>query len=201
MILAFNYRRNAFVSFLAVILLISALILVDPRPSFADRIVPVRQGTTLAVGCDLSNDDRKFIYPSKVLNYDESTKLTFKCERSGGDFDLQKGESIALRCLHDNPLTIPKHVRMKTGELFYVLCNGKVFGKSSIGRDQGNFMVTPLQKLAGMCDPNDIHVNTTESIICDKPAEVSGKEEPTNMTMTTTTTGTEGSSSSLLPSP
>ena len=65
MILAFNYRRNAFVSFLAVILLISALILVDPRPSFADRIVPVRQGTTLAVGCDLSNDDRKFIYPSK----------------------------------------------------------------------------------------------------------------------------------------
>ena len=79
---------------------------------------------------------------------------------------------------------------MKAGELFYVLCNGKVFGKSSIVRDQGNFMVTPLQKLARMCDPNDTHVNITESIICDKPVEVSGKEEPTNMTMS----GTEGSS-------
>ena len=75
---------------------------------------------------------------------------------------------------------------MKAGELFYVLCNGKVFEKSSIDQDQGNFMVTPLQKLERMCNPNDIHVNTTESIICDKPVVVSGKEEPTNMTMTGT---------------
>ena len=198
MILAFT-NRNVFVSFLAVMLLFSVLISTVPLPSFADRIVTVRQYTTLAVGCDLSSID-DFRGTTKTLTYDQPTKLTLNCERTGGDIDLKKGESIALRCLHDNPITIPKHVRMKTGELFYVLCNGKVFGKSSIGRDQGNFMVTPLQKLAGMCDPNDIHVNTTESIICDKPAEVSGKEEPTNMTMTTTT-GREGLSSSLLPSP
>jgi hypothetical protein len=51
--------------------------------------------------------------------------MIFKCEKPGGDVDLKKGESIALRCLHDNPLTIPKHAKMKAGELFYVLCNDK----------------------------------------------------------------------------
>ena len=56
MVLAFN-NRNAFVSFLALILLFTALILVFPRPSYADRIIVVRQYATLAVGCDLSNND------------------------------------------------------------------------------------------------------------------------------------------------
>jgi hypothetical protein len=37
-------------------LLISSTLIV-PLPSFADRIVPIRQGTTLAVGCDLINGD------------------------------------------------------------------------------------------------------------------------------------------------
>jgi hypothetical protein len=123
MILAFN-NRNAFVSFLAVILSFSALLLIVPLPSFADRIVTIHQSITLAIGCDLDSND-EFIITTKVFNYDQPTKLTFKCERSGGDVDLQKGESIALRCLHDNPLTIPKHVKMEAGELFYVLCNGK----------------------------------------------------------------------------
>ena len=121
---AFNYR-NAFVSISAVILtFLVPLILIFPIPSFADRIVTIRQGITLAIGCDLSNHD-DLDTSAKVLNYDQPTKLTFKCERSGGDIDLKKGESVSLQCLHDNPVTIPKHVNMKTGELFYILCNVK----------------------------------------------------------------------------
>jgi hypothetical protein len=127
MVFAFN-DRNAFVSFLAVILsfavLSIALLLAVPMPSFADRIYAIRQGTTLAIGCDPNNDDN-FIDATKVFNYDQPSKLIFNCERSGGDVDLKKGESMALRCLHDNPLTIPKHVKMKIGELFYILCNVK----------------------------------------------------------------------------
>ena len=122
MIPAFN-DGNSFVSFSAVMLSFSALlILLVPIPSFADRIVTVRQYTTLAVGCDL-NSSEDFIGSTKILMYDQPTKLTFNCERPGGDIDLKKGESIALRCLHDNPLTIPKHAKMKAGDLFYVLCN------------------------------------------------------------------------------
>jgi hypothetical protein len=124
MMLAFNYR-NAFVSFSAVILVFSALlILIVPSPSFADRIVTIHQGATLEVGCDLSSSD-DFIGTTKILTYDQPTKLTFNCERSGGDIDLNKGERVSLQCLHDNPLTIPKHVKMKTGELFYILCDVK----------------------------------------------------------------------------
>ncbi|HJT48062.1 MAG TPA: hypothetical protein VJ729_07745 [Nitrososphaeraceae archaeon] len=85
----------------------------------------VRQYATLAVGCDLGNTIEDFASTTKVVIYHEPTQLTFNCERPGGDIDLKKGESIALRCLHDNPLTIPKHVKIKTGDLFYVLCNGK----------------------------------------------------------------------------
>src|SRR5918911_190511 len=123
MILAFN-NRNAFVSFLAAILSFSAfsiaLILVVPMPIFADRIVAIRQGTTLDIGCDLSSND-DFITTTKVFNHDQLSKLTFNCERPGGDVNLKKGESITLRCLHDNALTIPKHVKMKAGDLFYIL--------------------------------------------------------------------------------
>ena len=124
MILAFNYR-NAFVSFSAVILLFSALlILIVPTLGFADRIVTIRQGATLEVGCNLSSGD-DFIDTTKILTYDQPTKLIFNCERSGGDVDLKKGEIVSVRCLHDNPLTIPKHVKMNNGELFYILCNAK----------------------------------------------------------------------------
>ena|SRR5919197_4900352 len=125
MILAFKDRRNAFVSFLAIMLLFSALsiasILAVPLPSYADKIIAVHQYTTLAVGCDLSKGN-DFIGTTKVLTYDQPTKLIFNCERSGGDLDLKKGESISIRCLHDNPLTIPKHAKMKAGELFYIIC-------------------------------------------------------------------------------
>ena len=122
MIPAFN-DGNAFLSFLAVILtFLVPLILIFPVPSFADTIVTIRQGTTLAIGCDLSNYD-DLDTSAKVLNYDQPTKLTFKCERSGGDVDLKKGESMNIGCLHDNPLTIPKHAKMKSGELFYILCH------------------------------------------------------------------------------
>jgi hypothetical protein len=121
--------RNMFVSFLAVILSFSvlpiALIVIVPLPSFGDRIVAIRQSTTLAIGCNLGDND-DFMYTRKVLNYDQPTKLTLKCERSGGDVDLKKGESMNIGCLHDNPLTIPKHAKMKSGELFYILCNVKV---------------------------------------------------------------------------
>ena len=99
----------------------SLLILIVPLPSFADRIVAIRQGTTLGIGCDLSSND-DFVPTTKVLNYNQPTKLKFSCERPGGDIDLKKRESIALRCLHDNPLTIPKHSKTKAGELFYIIC-------------------------------------------------------------------------------
>jgi hypothetical protein len=121
MILAFN-KSNAFVSFLAVVLSFYALVLIVPLPSFADRIVSIHQYTTLAIGCDINSDD-DFIYPTKALTYDQPTKLTFNCERSGGNIDLKKGESISIQCLHDNVLTMPKHVKMKAGDLFYILCN------------------------------------------------------------------------------
>ena len=127
MVLAFS-DRNVFVAFLAVILSFSVLsiaLIVVPLPSFADRIVAIRQSTTLAIGCDLGDND-DFIYTRKVLNYDQPTKVTLKCERSGGDVDLKKGESMIIGCLHDSPLTIPKHANMKSGELFYILCNVKV---------------------------------------------------------------------------
>ena len=129
MVLALN-DRNAFVSFLAVIILsfsvlsLVLILVVIPLPSFADRIVAIRQGTTLAVSCDLSNGNDS-IYTAKAFSYEKPTKLTFNCERSGGDIDLKKGESVSLRCLHDNPLSIPKHAKIKAGELFYVLCNSK----------------------------------------------------------------------------
>ena len=124
MILAFN-KRNAFVSFLAVVLSFSALsVFIVPLPSFADKIVSIHQYNTLAIGCDLDSDDN-FIYPTKALTSEQPTKLTFKCERSGGDIDLKKGEIISILCLHNNVLTMPKHVKMKAGELFYILCNIK----------------------------------------------------------------------------
>jgi hypothetical protein len=79
MVLAFN-DRNAFVSFLVVTLSFSAisimliLVIVSPLPSFADRIVAIRQGTTLAISCDPNNNDN-FIDTTKVLNYDQPSKL------------------------------------------------------------------------------------------------------------------------------
>jgi hypothetical protein len=96
--------RKLFATFLvsiAAVLMISAQCV--PLPSFADRIYVIRTGATISLGCDLSNDD-DFIPTTKVFNYDQPSKLTFNCERSGGNIDLKKGESIALRCLHDNPL-------------------------------------------------------------------------------------------------
>ena len=107
------------ISLTATILIASSIVL--PLPSFADRIYAIHQGTTLALGCDLSNDD-DFVATTKVFKYDQPNKLTFNCERSGGDVNLKKGESIALRCLHDNPLTIAKDKKMNLGELFYVIC-------------------------------------------------------------------------------
>jgi hypothetical protein len=107
-------------SFATMILIASYLVL--PLPSFADRIYAIHKGITLALGCDLSNDDDNFISTTKVFKYDQPNKLTFNCERPGGEVDLKKGESVALRCLHDNPLTIAKNKKMNPGELFYVIC-------------------------------------------------------------------------------
>ncbi len=123
MISAFN-NRNVFVSFLAIVALAIAMNALAPRPSFADRIVSIHQYTTLVVGCNLGNN-YDFAGATKVLTYDQPTKLTFNCDRPGSDVNLKQGESIALQCLHDNPLTTSKHVKMKAGELFYVLCNEK----------------------------------------------------------------------------
>ena len=65
------------------------LTLIAPLPSFADRIVIIHQYTTPAIGCDLSNGDN-FIGDAKVLTYDQPTKLTLNCERTGADVDLKK---------------------------------------------------------------------------------------------------------------
>ena len=115
---------NGRILFVIVLSFSALIILIVPLPSFADRIVTIHQYTTLAVGCDLSSSD-DFIGTTKLLTYDQPTKLLFNCERSGRDIDLKKGESVALQCIHDNPLTIPKHVKMKAGDLFYILCNVK----------------------------------------------------------------------------
>ena len=115
---------NGRILFVIMLSFSALIILIVPLPSFADRIFTIRQYTTLAVGCDLNSSD-DFIGTTKILTYDQPTKLIFNCERSGGDVDMKKGESIALQCLHDNPLTTPKHVKMEAGELFYILCNVK----------------------------------------------------------------------------
>ena len=92
MILAF-YDRNASVSFLAAIIILSmALILLNPKPSFADRIIVVRQYTTLTVGCDLGNGN-DVTDGTNVFSYNQPIKLTVNCERPGGDIDLKKGGS------------------------------------------------------------------------------------------------------------
>ena len=124
-------RKNVSVLLFGMIISLAALliacVIMLPIPSFADRIYVIRQGTTLALGCDLTDYD-DFVATTKVFKYDQPNKLTFNCERSGGgggDVDLKKGESISLRCLHDNPLTIPKHAKMKSGELFYIICKQK----------------------------------------------------------------------------
>src|ERR671932_2675571 len=93
MVLAFN-DRNAFVSFLVVTLSFSAILIMlifiaTPIPGFADRIVAIRQGATLAISCDPNNNDN-LINTTKVLNYDQPSKLIFHCERPGGDVDLKK---------------------------------------------------------------------------------------------------------------
>jgi hypothetical protein len=92
--------------------------------SFADGIYTISKDTTLTLGCNISND-KDFIATTKVFNYDQPSKLIFNCERSGGDVDLKKGESMALRCLHNNPLATTTDVKMKAGELFYVMCDKK----------------------------------------------------------------------------
>src|SRR5919197_4354695 len=95
MVMAIINGRNVIVR----ILPFSALLIsIVPLPSFADRIVTMRQYATLAIGCDLSNND-DFASSTKVLTYYQPTKIIFKCEKPGGDVDLKKGESIALRCL------------------------------------------------------------------------------------------------------
>jgi hypothetical protein len=118
-----NSRKNVFVLFLTTILSFAVLIIESaiflPLPSYADRIFVIPQGSTLALGCGLDDD---FIATTKVFKYDQPNKLIFNCDRSGGDVDLKKGESVSIRCLHDNPLTIGRDVKMKLGDLFYIIC-------------------------------------------------------------------------------
>ena len=109
-------------SFAVMILLVATPMIV--RLSFADKIYPMRPGATLALGCDIVND-RDFMTSTRVFKYDQPNKTTFNCERPGGDVDLKKGESITIRCLHDNALANAKDVKMKPGELFYVICQKK----------------------------------------------------------------------------
>jgi hypothetical protein len=118
-----NSRKNVFVLFLTTILSFAVLIIESaiflPLPSYADRIFVITQGSTLALGCGLDDD---FIATTKVFKYDQPNKLIFNCDRSGGDVDLKKGESVSIRCLHDNHLTIARDVKMKLGDLFYIIC-------------------------------------------------------------------------------
>lgn len=118
-------NKNVFVllyimiSFALIILLVAMLTVVSL--SFADNIYPMRPGATLALGCDLVND-KDFTTSTKVLKYDQPDKLTFNCERPGGNVNLKKGESITIRCLHDNALANATDITMKSGDLSYVIC-------------------------------------------------------------------------------
>jgi hypothetical protein len=112
----------AMISFAVMILLVATPMVV--RLSFADKIYPIRPGATLALGCDLAND-RDFMTSIRVFKYDQPNKLIFNCERPVGDIDLKKGESITIRCLHDNSFANATDVKMKPGELFYVICQKK----------------------------------------------------------------------------
>jgi hypothetical protein len=105
-------------------LLVMILLVATPsvvRLSFADKIYSIHPGATLALVCGLVND-KDFITSTKVFKYDQPNKLTFNCERPGGDVSLKIGESITIRCLHDNALANATDKEMKPGELFYVIC-------------------------------------------------------------------------------
>lgn len=121
-------NRNVFVliyimiSFVVIVLLVATPMLV--HLSFADKIYPIRPGATLALGCDLVND-KDFATSTEVFKYDQPNQLRFNCERHGGDVDLKKGESVTIRCLHDNSLANATDVKMKSGELFYIICQNK----------------------------------------------------------------------------
>jgi hypothetical protein len=121
-------NRNVFVliyimiSFVVIILLVATPMV--SHLSFADKIYPIRPGATLALGCDLVND-KDFTTSTEVFKYDQPNKLRFNCERPGGDVDLKKGESVTIRCLHDNSLANATDVKMKSGELSYILCQNK----------------------------------------------------------------------------
>ena len=124
-----NYsNRNVFIviyimmSFAIIVSLIATPMVA--RLSFADNIYPIRPGATLALGCDLVKD-KDFTTSTEVFKYDQPNKLRFNCERPGGDVDLKKGESITIRCLHDNSLANATEVNMKSGELFYIICQNK----------------------------------------------------------------------------
>jgi hypothetical protein len=106
-------------SFALIILLVASPMVV--RLSFADNIYPMRPGATLALGCDIVND-KDFTTSTKVFKYDQPDKLTFNCERPGGDVNLEKGQSITIRCLHDNALANATDITMKPGDLSYVIC-------------------------------------------------------------------------------
>jgi hypothetical protein len=38
---------------------------------------------------------------------------------------LKKGESVTIRCLHDNSLANATDVKMKSGELLYIICQNR----------------------------------------------------------------------------
>jgi hypothetical protein len=112
----------AIISFAVMILLVATPMVVSL--SFADQIYPMRPGATLALGCDLAHN-KDFMTSTRVFKYDQPNKTTFNCERLRGDVDLKKGESITIRCFHDNALANATEVKMKPGELFYVICQKK----------------------------------------------------------------------------
>ena len=73
------------------------------------------------------------------------------------------------------------------------------FGSVSIAQGQANVTssLTPEQK-AAICDPNDTHVNATESRICGKPVTPSGSTASANATTSSSQNNT--SQSTILPS-
>ncbi len=72
------------------------------------------------------------------------------------------------------------------------------FGSVSIAQGQANVTssLTPEQK-AAICDPNDTHVNATESRICGKPITPSGSTANANAT---SSSENNTSQSTILPS-
>jgi FlaG/FlaF family flagellin (archaellin) len=78
-----------------------------------------------------------------------------------------------------------------------IILDGSVLSTAQ-GQANVTSSLTPQQK-AAICNPNDVHINTTESKICGKPVTIKPHTSNTTSTANTTTTSENTTSPSILP--